>query len=75
MPSQYVTRVEGEIPVLLTAEVDPIPARAVPMLGLNDQVGIADPAMARAIITIITAIRCLFPTDPARSMVEYHVTH
>jgi len=75
MPSQYVTRVEGAIAVLLTADVDAIPARFVPVLGLNGKVAIADPAMARAIITVITAIRCLFLTDPARSMVEYHVTH
>src|SRR5262249_47988268 len=67
--------------MLLTADVDPIPARFVPMLGLNDKVGIADPAITVETegpawgLAIITAVRCLSPTDPARAMVACHVTH
>src|SRR5262245_35442167 len=67
MASHQVARVEREIPVLLAAEVHAVPPTRIPGLRFNDQVGIADPAIARVpgVVPVITLIRGHYPAHPA----------
>src|SRR5262249_53931429 len=63
----HVARVEGEIPVLLTADIDPIPSPCIPVLGFHHCVVVTDPAIARVlgVVPMVTLPSSGRPTHPA----------
>jgi hypothetical protein len=81
MASHPVARVEGAIAVLWTPDVYPIPSPCILMLGLNDQMGIADPAMTHGIkvpawgFPIITALCSVYPAHRTGAMIVLYLRH